>query len=117
MQTRTPKQLETLLLSLAVGHGGASLEAEKQLRKEIKTFFSMGYGKKPWYSMETAPKDCWILLVEDGKATGHKGFRYVASYWREDKREPKGGCWVDGPLTKVSKPLGWLPIPPFKKKK
>lgn len=70
--------------------------------------------KKPWRSMKTAPRDgSWVLLAEDGKLSGHQGFRYVASYWLLDKREPAGGYWADGGLTKVV-PLGWLPIPEFK---
>lgn len=69
--------------------------------------------KKPWQSMTTAPRDgSWVLLAEDAKLTGGRGVRYVASIWVADKREPKGGKWIDGTLTQVV-PLGWMSIPPF----
>lgn len=69
--------------------------------------------KKPWHIMEDAPKDgSWVLLVEKGKLTGHKGFRYVASYW-DAKRNQGKGCWVDSGLTQVV-PLAWTFIEPFK---
>lgn len=70
--------------------------------------------KKPWQEMKTAPRDgSWVLLAEQGNLTGHDGIRYVASYWKEDKREIDGGLWVDTEMLKV-KALGWLPIPEFK---
>ena len=83
------------------------LEAKEVLAKMKK--------KKPWFSMKTAPKDQWILLVEEGSLTGHHGFRYVASYWDQNMNLRKGG-WVEiGNCSLQVKPLAWMPFPFFKR--
>lgn len=80
------------------------LNSHKTVQELKRDAFVKGYkAATTWYSMEEAPKNNWIGIMDE-----ERGF--VVCEWGD----PSGGWWLKGAHATADKPLAWTHLPVYK---